>query len=229
MSSIAIIPARGGSKRIPRKNIKNFNGVPVIFYAIEAAKKSGIFDEIIVSTDDTEIAKIAEEMGAKIPWLRDKVLADDFTTTVNVIQNVVQKLSLENIKYESVCCIYPVTPLLHHKSLIKGLEILERANCDYVVAATKVSSSPQRYFKLGDNNQIEMPSRESELTRTQDLEKYYQDAGQFYWGASTAWESGKQIFTSNSRIIELELGASVDIDTLEDWRYAELLFHAKRS
>ena len=227
MSSVAIIPARGGSKRIPKKNIKKFNGLPVIAFAIKAARESGIFDEIIVSTDDPEIAEIAVGFGARVPWLRRQELADDFTTTLTVMQDTVKTLKAERDTYKSVCCVYPVTPLLLPSFIKAGLQVLENNDCDYVVSAIRASTPPHRFFELNEAKQISMLNPQFEYTRTQDFQEYYQDAGQFYWGSSSAWELGKPIFSSNSMMIDLGLGSSVDIDTLEDWKYAELLFRAR--
>lgn len=144
--NIAVIPARGGSKRIPRKNIKIFQGLPVIAYAINAAKESEVFDEVFVSTDDEEIAEVAESFGATIPWLRSKDLSDDYATTVSVMQDAVKRLKLNLMDLENICCIYPATPLLKPSFLSQGLEILESADWDYVFSGLKINTPPQRFF-----------------------------------------------------------------------------------
>jgi N-acylneuraminate cytidylyltransferase len=222
--NIAVIPARGGSKRIPGKNIKLFNGLPVISYAIAAARESAIFDQIVVSTDDEEIAEVAISFGASIPWMRSKDLSDDHATTVSVMQDAVNKLdaSFNSLKY--VCCIYPATPLLRPELLRDGLRILKDGNWDYVVTASLSRTPPERSLSMGKSREIFMRFPEFETKRTQDFPPAYYDAGQFYWGEKTAWQSGKPIFTSKSTILELPRDLAVDIDTLDDWHYAERMF-----
>jgi len=226
--NIAVIPARGGSKRIPRKNIKLFHGLPVIAYAIKAAKESEIIDEVFVSTDDEEIAEIAISFGATIPWMRSKDLSDDFATTVSVMQDAVKKLETNLIELENICCIYPATPLLKPSFLSQGLEILENGDWSYVFSGLKASTPPQRFFSLGTSMGVEMLFHEYEMTRSQDITDFYYDAGQFYWGRKSSWESGLPIFSSKSTILEIPSESAVDIDTPEDWHYAEALFNLKR-
>ena len=226
--NIAVIPARGGSKRIPRKNIKFFHGLPVIAYAIKAAKESEVFDEVFVSTDDEEIAEVAESFGATIPWLRPKELSDDYATTVRVLQDAVNKLKTNLIGLENICCIYPATPLLNPVFLSNGLKVLEDGDWDYVFSGLKSKTPPQRFFRLGIFKRVEMLLPDLEETRTQDLENYYSDAGQFYWGRKSSWESGLPIFSSKSTILEVPSESAVDIDTLEDWHQAERLFNFKK-
>ena len=223
--NIAVIPARGGSKRIPRKNIKLFHGLPVIAYAIKVAKESEVFDEVFVSTDDEEIADIAVSHGATIPWLRPKDLSDDFTTTVSVIQDAVKRIQLSQLDLEHICCIYPATPLLKPNYLSQGLKILENGDWDYVFSGSKASTPPQRFFSLGASKEVEMLFPEFEATGTQDFAHIYHDAGQFYWGRKSSWETGLPIFSSNSTILEIPGKSAVDIDTPEDWHYAEALFN----
>jgi pseudaminic acid cytidylyltransferase len=226
--NIAVIPARGGSKRIPRKNIKLFHGLPVIAYAIKAAKESEIFDEVFVSTDDSEIAQIAESFGATVPWLRPKDLSDDYATTVSVMKDAVEKLKTNLIDLENICCIYPTTPLLKPSFISQGLQILEDGDWDYVLSASRAETPPERFFSLGANKRVEMHFPEHEVTRTQEFLTAYHDAGQFYFGRRSSWESGLQIFSSRSTIIEIPRELSVDIDTLDDWHYAEYLFTMQR-
>jgi len=226
--NIAVIPARGGSKRIPRKNIKLLYGLPVIAYAIKVAKESEIFDDIIVSTDDEEIAEIAMNFGATVPWMRPKDLSDDHATTVSVMQDAVKKLKLNLINLESICCIYPVTPLLKPNFLSQGLKILNDGDWNYVFSGLKVSTHPQKFFSLGTSKEVEMLFPEYEASRTQDLANFYHDAGQFYWGRTSSWESGLPIFSSSSTIIEIPSELSVDIDTLDDWYRAERLFKIQK-
>ena len=222
--NIAVIPARGGSKRIPRKNIKLFHGLPVIAYAIQAAKESGVFDEVFVSTDDDEIAEVAASFGATIPWMRSKDLSDDFTTTVSVMQDAVNRIKLNQSGLENICCIYPATPLLKPSFLSQGLTILQNGEWDYVFSGLKASTHPQRFFSLGVSREVKMLFSEYEGTRTQDFSNSFLDAGQFYWGRESSWEQGLPIFSSQSTILEIPSGLSIDIDTLDDWHRAEFLF-----
>ena len=222
--NIAVIPARGGSRRIPRKSIKLFHGLPVIAYAIKAAKESEIFDEIFVSTDDEEIAEVARSFGATIPWMRSKDLSDDYATTVSVMQDAVKNLKANLIGLENICCIYPATPLLKPSFLLEGLKVLEDMDWSYVFSGIKASTPPQRFFSLGASKGVEMLFPKHEVTRTQDFADFYYDAGQFYWGRKSSWESGLPIFSSQSTILEIPNESAIDIDTPEDWHYAENLF-----
>jgi pseudaminic acid cytidylyltransferase len=226
--SIAVIPARGGSKRIPRKNIKIFNGLPVIAYAIKAAKECGAFSEVFVSTEDEEIAEVAQSFGATIPWMRPKELSDDYSTTVKVIQDAVMKLKSSFIEMEYVCCIYPATPLLEPRFIREGFKVVKDGNWDYTISASRANTPPQRFFSLDSANKVKMHFPENEALRTQDLSPSYHDAGQFYFGRSSSWELGLPIFSSKSTIIEIPHELSVDIDTLDDWHYAERLFAMQR-
>jgi pseudaminic acid cytidylyltransferase len=226
--NIAVIPARGGSKRIPGKNIKIFHGLPVIAYAIKAAKECGVFREVFVSTDNEEIAEVARSFGATIPWLRSKDLSDDHSTTINVMQDAVKKLKTNFSELEYACCIYPATPLLQPSFISKGFQILEDGNWDYVFSASRTGTPPERMFSLNSGNLVEMHSPKHQATRTQDFLPSYHDAGQFYFGRSSSWESGLQIFSSKSTIVEIPRELSVDIDTLDDWHYAERLFETQR-
>jgi N-acylneuraminate cytidylyltransferase len=223
--NIAVIPARGGSKRIPRKNIKEFNGKPAISYAIKAALESQVFSEVIVSTDDEEIAEYSRSQGAKIPWLRSEQLSNDFATTSQVMQDAVQNLESDN--FDNVCCIYPVTPLLRPKYISEGLRVLNDGNWDYVFSAIKNDSNPQRFFTLNSSNSVSMLFPEFELTRTQDLQQTFCDAGQFYWGKKSAWLDKRPIFDSLSTIIEMSKEDAVDIDTFSHWKLAEYLYSAR--
>jgi len=222
--NIAVIPARGGSKRIPRKNIRIFHGLPIIAYAIKAARESEVFDEVFVSTDDEEIAEVAAKFGASVPWIRHRDLSDDFATTVNVMQDAVKRLGGFLIDLENICCIYPTTPLLRPQFLSQGLKIMKGGEWEYVISATLAKTPPERFLSMGSNNEILMRFPEYEVTRTQDILPAYHDAGQFYWGTKTAWKSALPIFTSKSTILELPRQFALDIDTLEDWHYAEDIF-----
>ena len=224
--NIAVIPARGGSKRIPRKNIKEFNGKPAISYAIKAAIESKVFSEVIVSTDDKEIAEYSISQGANIPWLRSEELSNDLATTLQVMQDAVLKLDSDNL--DNVCCIYPVTPLLRPKYISEGLRVLNSGDWNYVFSAIKNDSNPQRFFTLNSSNSVSMLLPEFELTRTQDLLQTFYDAGQFYWGKKSAWLEKRPIFDSLSTIIEMSKEDAVDIDTFSHWKLAEDLYSARR-
>lgn len=226
--NIAVIPARGGSKRIPRKNIRLFHGLPVIAYAIKAAKESGVFSEVFISTDDQEIAEVAESFGATIPWLRPKKLSDDHTSTISVMKDAVYKLKSKVNDLENVCCIYPATPLLKPIFISQGLQILKMGDWDYVLSASRAETPPERFFSLNAASGVDMHFPEQELTRTQDFVPSYHDAGQFYWGKKSSWESGLPIFSSASTIIEIPNELSVDIDTMDDWHRAERLFEIQK-
>lgn len=222
---VAIIPARGGSKRIPRKNIKLFFGKPMIAYSIEAARKSGCFDKIIVSTDDREIAKIALKFGAEVPFLRPNEISDDHATTIDVIQHAIGWCEEQSWNLELICCIYATAPFLQAEDLVDGLRVIERNNdLEYVFSATSYSFPIQRAIKLTSSGNVEMFAPENELVRSQDLEESYHDAGQFYWGKVAAFKTGKKFFQIHSGIVELPRERVQDIDTLEDWKFAEVLY-----
>jgi pseudaminic acid cytidylyltransferase len=221
---IAIIPARGNSKRIPRKNVKFFHGKPIIAYAIENAIRSRLFAEIYVSTDDLDIAQIAIQFGAKVPWLRSARLSDDYATTVEVIQEEIVKLTQSKADIEDVCCIYPTTPFLDAQTLHQGADILKDGHWDYVISATLAESPPERFFCLDQDNRIQVKFSGFETTRSQDIKASYRDAGQFYWGPVNSWKSGLPLFSSRSTFVEIPRALGVDIDTDQDWQYAEKLF-----
>lgn len=221
---IAIIPARGGSKRIPRKNIKLFHGKPMIAYSIETAKASGCFDKIIVSTDDQEIAEVAREYGAEVPFLRPAEIADDHATTLDVLQHAVNwcQENLGNIDY--VCCIYATAPFIQSQDLQSGLALVQEPDVEYAFSATSFPFPIQRAIKLTDVGEVSMFEPENALVRSQDLEEAYHDAGQFYWGSANAFKSKLGIFGVHSRAVILPRKRVQDIDTPEDWELAEALY-----
>lgn len=224
---IAIIPARGGSKRIPRKNIKEFCGKPMIAYSINAAIKSECFDEIIVSTDDEEIANVAVALGAKVPFMRPKELADDHTGTIPVICHAIETLEKQTSKkITNACCIYATAPFLQALDIKTGFNLLNHhKNAFYAFSVTSYAFPIQRAIKLNsDKSQVEMFQPEMFNVRSQDLEDAYHDAGQFYWGKRDAWLEGKSIFSVGSIPVILPRYRVQDIDTLEDWQCAELMF-----
>ena len=221
--NIAIIPARGGSKRIPRKNIKLFHGHPIIAYSIQVAQASGFFDKIIVSTDDQEIADIAVHYGAEVPFLRPSDLADDFTGTEEVIKDALQQLKKNSEVFDYSCCIYATSPLLDAKYIKQGLDQLKNSTATNAFSATTMPFPIQRTFKVNDKGRCEMFTPEYYMTRSQDLEDAYQDAGQFYWHKCNS-HSEEIMFGKDSIPVILPRHLVQDIDTLEDWKNAELMY-----
>jgi len=220
--AVAIIPARGGSKRIPKKNIKNFYGKPLLAYSIETAEKSKLFDAIIVSTDDEEIADIAHQYGADT-ISRPKELSDDYTGTWDVIDHAIAYLENKGEKYDFVCTIYATAPLLQSKYLQEGFEKLQNSSAINAFSATSMPFPIQRTFKLNENGRCEMFTPKYYMTRSQDLEEAYQDAGQFYWKRLN--KASKEImFGKDSIPIILPRHLVQDIDTLEDWKRAEVMY-----
>ena len=221
---VAIIPARGGSKRIPRKNIKLFHGKPLIAYSIEAARNSGCFDQVIVSTDDPEIAAIAKEWGANVPFLRPAEIADDYATTMDVIQHAILWCENAGWQLDCVCCIYATAPFLQPSDIAEGLAMLDEPAINYVFSATSFAFPIQRGFALTEKGSVSMFYPEHLNTRSQDLVEAYHDAGQFYWGTASAFKQGIPVFSSNSKAIVLPRKRVQDIDTIEDWEFAEALY-----
>ena len=222
--NLCVIPARGGSKRIHRKNIKQFCGKPLIVWSIEKAIESGCFDKIIVSTDDIEIANIAKNYGAEVPFIRPKELSDDYTSTNEVISHAI-KFQIKNSKRPSiVCCIYPTAPFVQTKDLKHGLEILKTNGVDYVFSVTTFAYPIQRSFRMTKDQKIEMFWPEFLYSRSQDLEEAWHDAGQFYWGITDSWLENKPIISKNAKPIHLPRYRVQDIDTYEDWERAEWMF-----
>jgi N-acylneuraminate cytidylyltransferase len=224
--NVAIIPARGGSKRIPRKNIRDFCGKPMIAWSIEAAINSAIFDRIIVSTDDSEIREIALAAGAEVPFERPPELANDHAGTLPVVRHAVQWLAEQENLAGNVCCIYATAPFLKPEDLNEGRDLLNSDPAtEFVFSATPFGFPILRALRLGAGNTVSMFWPEHELSRSQDLPPDYHDAGQFYWGTAQAWLTKDHIFSSNSRAVVLSPHRVQDIDTPEDWLQAELKFH----
>ncbi len=222
--NVAIIPARGGSKRIPRKNIKPFMGKPIIQWSIEAAQQSGCFDKIIVSTDDDEIAEVAQRNGAEVPFMRPHELANDFAETIPVIAHAIKWLSCNNILIDAACCIYPTAPLIQKEDLISGMNALQAKNVNYAFAAVKFNYPIQRAFRINELGGIELLNESARNARSQDLEDSWHDAGQFYWGKRASWIDELPIFGSESIPIPIPSIRAQDIDTVEDWLTAEFKF-----
>lgn len=220
---IAIIPARGGSKRILRKNIKGFCGKPMIAWSIEAAKKSGLFDHIIVSTDDVEIADVARQWGVEVPFLRPAELSNDYAATTEVIAHATQWALDQGLDVEAVCCIYATAPFVQTEDIKRGWEALNSGDWDYAFAVTDFAAPIFRSFKQTPEGGIEMFFPEHFATRSQDLPIALHDAGQFYWGRPAAWLEGKRIFDRRSFPIVVPRWRVQDIDTKDDWERAEML------
>tara|TARA_Y100000996_G_scaffold414573_2_gene405873 strand:+ start:1409 stop:2086 length:678 start_codon:yes stop_codon:yes gene_type:complete len=222
--NIAIIPARGGSKRIPLKNIKDFNGKPIIAYSIEKAIESGLFDKVVVSTDNEKIAKVAEDFGAEIPFLRPPEISDDFTNINKVISHTLNNIDTDN--YNFACCIFATSPLLMIKDLKESYELILQNDYKFVFSATEFPHPIERGFKKKDTGKgLEMLFPNQYMTRSQDLPEWMHDAGQFYWGDIDSWLKESMNFDQNSFAYKLPTWRVQDIDTLEDWSRAELIFN----
>ena len=227
MSAVAIIPARGGSQRIPRKNIKLFNGEPMIAHSIRAALASGAFDQVVVSTDDEEIADVARHYGAEVPFMRPADLADAFTGTAAVIQHALGALSYS---FDYACCIYATAPLLQARYLRQGLEALEAAaEKSYAFSVCSFGFPVQRALLIDSDGCLGAMHPEFRSVRSQDLPVAYQDAGQFYWGRSEAWRRGDTVFSELSLPVILPRHLVQDIDSPEDWLRAEYLYAALKA
>lgn len=220
---IAVIPARGGSKRIPRKNIKPFSGKPMIAWSIEAAKSSGLFDRIIVSTDDAEIAEVAKTWGAEVPFVRPDELSNDYAATTAVIAHAAQWALDQRMDVEAVCCIYATAPFVVTDDLKRGWEVLNTGTWDYAFTVTDFAAPIFRSFKQLPDGGIEMFFPEHFATRSQDLPTALHDAGQFYWGRTSAWINGKRIFDRHSVPVIIPRWRVQDIDTPDDWARAEIV------
>ncbi|MNB54921.1 CMP-N,N'-diacetyllegionaminic acid synthase [compost metagenome] len=226
MSNVAIIPARGGSKRIPRKNLLPFDGVPMIVRSIRTALESGLFDQVVVSTDDAEIADVARAHGAQVPFLRPVDLADDFTGTAAVIVHALQQLPA----FDYACCVYATAPLLQVRYLRQGIELLEqRSDKSFAFSVCSFGFPVQRALTLDGQGGLSALYPEFRNTRSQDLPEAFQDAGQFYWGRTEAWLRGEVLYSPASLPVILPRHLVQDIDTLEDWKRAEYLYAALKA
>lgn len=222
---VAIIPARGGSKRIPRKNIRLFGGRPIIHHVIATAIGSGLFDRVLVSTDDAEIAEVARAGGAETPFMRPADIADDHADTASVIAHAVRSLAAMGGPVDLACCLYPTAPMVEAGDLDAALALLEDdPGIDYAFSAARFSYPVQRGFERSPDGGLAPLHPEHRLTRSQDLPPVFHDAGQFYWGQADAWLERRPIFGPASRIVELPPWRTQDIDTQEDWDMAERLF-----
>ena len=223
---LAVIPARGGSKRIPRKNIKLFCGKPIIEWSIEAAQQSGCFDQVVVSTDDAEIAEVARQCGAQVPFMRPADLSDDQTGTTAVVAHAIGWFSAQGKQPEQVCCLYATAPFVSPDDLRRGLDVLTKTGSDYAFSVTSYPFPLQRAIRINEASRVEMFNPEYFNTRSQDLEEAFHDAGQFYWGRANAWSQGRMIFSPAATPVLLPRHRVQDIDTLEDWIRAEWMFKA---
>ena len=224
--NVAIIPARGGSKRIPRKNIKAFHGKPMIGYSIETAIASGCFDKVIVSTDDDEIASVAAAHGADVPFLRPAEISGDYATTMDVMAHAIDWCQNEGWHVGAVCCLYATAPFLLPEDLQKGGALLRGSDVQFTFSAASFPFPIQRAIKLDQFGSVSMFSPRNEQVRSQDLEEAYHDAGQFYWGKTKAFLDKLSIFSPHSRAVLLPRNRVQDIDTPEDWELAEFLYSA---
>ena len=226
---LAVIPARGGSKRIPGKNVKLFGGKPMIAWSIEAVQRTGLFDRIVVSTDDKEIASIARKYGADVPFVRPAELSDDHTSTAPVIAHAIEWHLKQDFHPIEICCIYATAPFLRSEDIILGQKTLNQSDVDFAFSATSYAFPIQRAFKLREDGRIEMFDPSQFQVRSQDLPEAFHDAGQFYWGTRDAWLSGTPIFGSKSAPVFLPRYRVQDIDTPEDWEQAELMMKVLRN
>jgi N-acylneuraminate cytidylyltransferase len=224
--NVAIIPARGGSKRIPGKNIRLFAGKPIIAYSIETALKSGLFDKVIVSTDDDEIARAAMSFGAEIPFMRPAELSDDHTGTMAVINHAIRYLLGEGFDITRVCCIYATAPFVQVQYLQEGYNLLVNSDKAYSFSVTSFPFPIQRVVRITSDNTIEPFNKEHIFTRSQDLEEAFHDAGQFYWGTVDAFLKNVVMYSNDSVPVVLPRHLVQDIDTEEDWHRAELMYRA---
>lgn len=229
MSNLAIIPARGGSKRIPRKNIKLFLGKPIIAYSIEAAINSDLFDEVMVSTDDAEIVEIAIQYGAKVPFMRSEKTSNDFATTFDVVEEVINSYKEKEIEYENVCCIYPCAPFVIEQKLKEAYDLFVKEHFDAVFPVVQFGFPIQRALNMDDSGKISFIYPEYALTRSQDLLSSYHDAGQFYWMSTETCMQQQKIITANTGSIVITELEGQDIDNDLDWKLAELKYELLQS
>ena len=224
MNNLAIITARGGSKRIPRKNIRNFLGKPIIAYSIESAIKSGVFDEIMVSTDDDEIAKLAEKYGAKVPFKRTDATSNDTATTTDVIIEVLNEYKKRGLEFDYACCIYPTAPFITPESLKTGLNKMIESRTEVAFPVVKYSYPVQRALEIGSDGNLVMLYPEHSRSRSQDLKPIYHDAGQFYWFKTSAITPNMELLKMKASPIVIPETVVQDIDTENDWILAEMKY-----
>ena len=223
--TLCIIPARGGSKRITRKNIKDFCGKPIIAYSIETAISSGLFDEVMVSTDDIEIAEIAKQYGAKVPFMRSKKASDDHATTADVLLEVLEKYEIEFSKnFKHLCCMYACAPLIQQEAFQRAHQKIISEDLDTVFPITEYSTPIKRALRIDKDKRASFIFKENEQVRSQDLETTYFDVGQFYWLNTARFIKNKKIASANTKCIILPSIQTQDIDNEQDWKMAELKY-----
>jgi N-acylneuraminate cytidylyltransferase len=222
MGNVAIITARGGSKRIPRKNIRPFRGKPIIAYSIETAIQSGLFEMVMVSTDDEEIAEISVNNGAQVPFFRSQATSDDYTGTADVLIEVINQLKASDLEFSNACCIYPTAPLLSRQSLMNAFELMKCNNYTSVFPVCAFGYPIYRGLQVKNNSSVKMIWPENQNKRSQDLPPAYHDAGQFYWLQVKPFMEERKLFTANSGAIILEELQVQDIDNETDWKIAEI-------
>lgn len=225
MNTIAIITARGGSKRIPRKNIRDFMGKPMLAYAIDAALNAEIFDEVMVSTDDDEIAQIAKQYGAVVPFMRSAQAANDFATTTDVLGEVIENYKKIGKTFHKFCCIYPCVPFLTSEILKNANETFTKnENLDCLIPIVRFSFPIQRAFRVNDKKMLEFREPKHALTRSQDLEPMYHDVGMFYFAKTDSFIKHNALITPNTGYIEMDESIIQDIDNESDWKMAEIKY-----
>lgn len=223
MKVLAIITARGGSKRIPRKNIKEFCGKPIMAYSIEAAKKSGVFDTVMISTDDEEIAEIGKKFGGEVPFYRSEKTSNDFATTTDVLMEVIDEYDKRGEHFDVLCCIYPTAPFVTSERLKEAVQSLLNSDADTLIPVVPFSYPPQRALIINDGK-LEMKYPENIVARSQDLEKHYHDVGQFYVLRVDAFKKNKNLLLGNILPLVMDEMEVQDIDTEEDWKLAEVKY-----
>lgn len=223
LDSIAVIPARGGSKRIPRKNIRNFAGVPLVGWSIRIARQSNLFSRVVVSSEDPEICDVARQLGAEVPFVRPNSLADDETPTISVIRHAIHELDKRGLVADMYCCIFPTSPLMRAETLACAVQKLREFPECYVFPAAAYAYPPQRGFTIGPDGKAIPLNRDMYFQRTQDLPRVYHDVGQFFMGNRQTWLN-HDVFHDPGVPIEIDANFAQDIDTLEDWTLAEELF-----
>jgi N-acylneuraminate cytidylyltransferase len=224
MGNLCVIPARGGSKRIPRKNIRDFLGKPIISYSIKLAKQSGLFEEVMVSTDDDEIQTIAIQHGASVPFKRSIKNSDDFATTMDVLREVIDNYTKRGMNFEQVCCLYPTAPLAQLHDFKEGHRMLTEQNCQVVLPVVPFSYPIWRGLTITSSNSIRMVYPEYLNSRSQDLDKVYHDAGQWYWMLSHVIKNRISLFGEGTKVIVLDDLKVQDIDNEYDWKLAEMKY-----
>lgn len=224
--TICVIPARGGSKRIPRKNIRPFNGKPVIAWSIEAAEAAGVFDRVVVSTDDPEIAEVAQSFGAETPFMRPAEISDDHATTIDVVRHAIEWLDQNGGAPAELCCLYATAPFASPNDIRVGKALLDEA--DFAVPVAPFEFPIQRAVAITDAGRLRMFAPDQYKTRSQDLTEAWHDVGQFYWGRTDAWRTVETLFGPDTAALQVPRWRVQDIDTEEDWKRAEILARVLR-